>query len=70
MENKLIQFLLNIYSGLLTILLWILLIVSIPDNGLILLNFNAVGEMWFEFWLMPIIILFILGFGIYILKQE
>ena len=52
-----------------TILFWSLLLISIPNNGLALLNFNAVGELWFEFWLMPITALFIIGFGIYNYKK-
>lgn len=68
--NKLVQLMLNIYSGLVTLLLLILLIVSIPNGGLVLINFNAYGELTIELILMPITAIFILSFAIYVYKKE
>lgn len=67
--NKLVQLMLNIYGGSVTLLLLILLIVSIPNDGLVLINFNAYGELIIEFILMPIIAIFIFGFAIYVCKK-
>lgn len=68
--DKIVQLMLNIYNFLITILLWIGLLISIPYNGIMYFNYNEFGEMWLEFWLLPISALFILGFGIYYYKKE
>lgn len=63
MGNKTIQFSISLYAFAMTFILWWALICSIPADGIIIFDFNRVGEIWLDFWLFTIPGIFCLLYG-------